>query len=113
MSFESAVSRYVRKYGESYPGEANEWVADAFFVAVDQHANDMASHFAHSPLAILEGEPDFDCGTVAALVRHIIALRELVPADQLSKAIAVLQSELADDKAIQEWANKDVLAGEV
>lgn len=117
MSYNDAVSNYRRKYGESYPGEAEEWAADAlneaFDAKVDARVTDMASEFANRPLSILEGTPDFDCATVEVLIRHILALREFVPVGELAKAIAVFQSELSDAQQIKDWAKDDILRGDV
>ena len=116
MSYNDAVSNYRRKYGESYPGEAAEWAADAlneaFDAKVDARVTDMASEFANRPLSILEGTPDFDCATVEVLVRHILALREFVPADALRKSVAAFKSELSDAQQIKDWAKDDVVRGD-
>lgn len=107
-AIDRAESIYRRKYGESYPGEARDGAGDAIAEAVDKRTKELADKFADDPDAILDGLPDFDCNTVAVLVRHIRELRQHVPVGKLAKAIEKLRADLADARQIKNWAQDEI-----
>jgi len=100
----------VRKFSESYPGEAWDDACHAHEMAVESAASDLAKMYAHDParLATDADGCDIEADTVATLVGHILALRKLISKDVQAEAIRAFELALRKDSFVQAGAESEV-----
>ena len=100
----------VRKFSESYPGEAWEIECEAWANDVERTARWLAHDYAIDPskLATDADGCDIRPDTVANLVGHILALRKLIANDAQAEAINVFEKALRKDSFVQSVAESEV-----
>lgn len=100
----------VRKFHESYPGEAWDDQCHAHEMAIESAASDLAYTYAHDParLATDADGNDINADTVVTLVGHILELRKLIAKDAQDEAIRAFELALSKDSFVQALAEGEV-----
>lgn len=100
----------VRKFSESYPGEAWECKCEAYQADVERAAGWLAYDYSCDPSRLARDAEgcDINADTVATLVAHIVELRKLIAKESQAEAIRNFDRALRDDSFVQAIAESEV-----